>query len=148
MLEFNEQHKSADLSTIKPKLDRAKQIGKVAICGIMISATLLLSGCGRINQQSVEVTEPETTQTVIVIENGNALIIDATKISTGGYGNRTDYFSLTTTSGETILEAVENVHIIEDENSREIAEKYAESLIAENGRITYYEDIVGYERSR
>ena len=148
MLEFNEQHKSADLSTIKHKLDRAKQIGKVMICGIMISSTLLLSGCGRINQQSVEVTEPEITQTVIVIENGNALIIDATKISNGGYGNRTNYLELTTTSGETVLEAVENVHIIEDENSREIAEKYAESLIAENGRITYYEDIVGYGRSR
>ena len=87
MLEFNEQHKSADLSTIKHKLDRAKQIGKVMICGIMISSTLLLSGCGRINQQSVEITEPQITQTAIVMENGNALLIDATKISNGGYGN-------------------------------------------------------------
>lgn len=148
MLEFNEQHKSADLSTIKPKLDRAKHIGKVAICGIMISATLLLSGCGRTNEQSYETIEPQITQTAIVMENGNALIIDTKKISDGGYSTSTQIFKITTTSGEQLLEAVENIHIIEGENSREIAEKMAESLIDENGKITYYEDIVDLGRSR
>jgi len=146
MLEFNEQHKSADLSTIKPKLDRAKQIGKVAICGIMISATLLLSGCGKINQQSVEITKPEKTETAIVMENGNALIIDVDYYTIDSGGAPRIY--LITTSGEKLLVDMENVHIIEDENSREIAEKYAESLIAGNGKITYYEDIIEYGRSK
>ena len=41
-----------------------------------------------------------------------------------------------------------SVKVIKDENSREIAEKYAESLIAGNGKITYYEDIIEYGRSR
>ena len=146
MLEFNEQHKSADLSTIKPKLDRAKRIGKVMICGVMISATLLLSGCKKTNQQSVEITKPEKTENAIIIENGNALIIDVDYHTFDSGGAPRIY--LITTSGEKLLVDMENVHIIKDENSREIAEKYAESLIAENGKITYYEDIIKYGRSK
>lgn len=146
MLEFNEQHKSADLTTIKSKLDRAKQIGKVMICGIMISSTLLLSGCGITN--ATEMTKPEITQTAIVMENGNALIIDIQKLDYGAHGTTAYWCELTTNTGEKLIMSVDNVEIIKDENSREIAEKMAESLISENGKITYYEDIVEYGRSR
>lgn len=144
MLEFNEQHKSADLSSIKPKLDRAKQIGKVAICGILISATLLLSGCANIDKYTAEkITNSEITYTAIQMENGNALIIDIERSTISG-----NIINLTTTSGEVLIASAETTKILKCENSREIAENLAESLIAENGRITYYEDIIDLGRSR
>lgn len=79
MLEFNKEHKIADLSAIKSKTEKAKKTGKVMLSGILLSAVLLLSGCGNevtnTNQQTNAV-QPITSSTAIILENGNAMIVD------------------------------------------------------------------------
>lgn len=79
MLEFNQEHKVADLSAIKSKTDKSKKTGKVMLGGIMLSAVLLLSGCGNevtsTNQQT-DVVQPIISSTAIIMENGNAMIVD------------------------------------------------------------------------
>ena len=36
MLEFNSEHKVADLSAIKPKTDKAKKTVRVVLCGVAL----------------------------------------------------------------------------------------------------------------
>jgi len=79
MLEFNQEHKVADLSAIKLKTEKARKTGKVIICGIALSSVLLLSGCGNSNvvaneQPSIE--QPVITSSAIIMENGNAMVVD------------------------------------------------------------------------
>ena len=85
MLEFNQEHRVADLSEIKQKTEKAKNAGKVIMCGTVISAALILSGCNpdaiknqqiEDSNQQTEVIEPITTSTAIIMENGNAMIVD------------------------------------------------------------------------
>lgn len=137
MLEFNEQHKSADLSPIKSKLDKAKHIGKATVCGILIASTLLFSGCGTIDKSRVY---SDVTETAIVLHDDTAMIIDLADHYS--YGSTAQNVTLKTTTGEEIIISVENVHIVESENSREIAEKMAKNLLGEKGTITYYDDVV------
>lgn len=42
MLEFNQEHKVADLSAIKSKIEKARKTGKVLMCGIALSSVLLV----------------------------------------------------------------------------------------------------------
>ena len=93
MIEFNSEHVSADLSLIREKTEKMKQMGKVLLCGVTLSGVLLLSGCGQnvnavttsVNtsswqKQSDELvldeeskmaeTYEEITKTAIIFENG------------------------------------------------------------------------------
>jgi len=77
MLEFNQEHKVADLSAIKLKTEKARKTGKVIICGIALSSVLLLSGCGNSNvvaneQPSIE--QPVITSSAKKIYCGSRLI--------------------------------------------------------------------------
>lgn len=136
MLEFNEQHKSADLSPIKPKLDKAKKVGKATICGILIASTLLFSGCGMIDKSRVY---SDVTETAIVLHDETAMIVDIEDHFAYSNGQN---IKLQTSTGEDIIISAKNVHIVEDENSREIAEEMAKQLVGENGTVTYYDEIV------
>ena len=89
MLEFNQEHKAADLSAIKSKTKKVEKAGKVMLCGITLSAVLILSGCSNSNTNtdvqsnpveptitSSDAVEPTITSTAIIMENGNAMIVD------------------------------------------------------------------------
>ncbi len=102
MIEFNSEHVSADLSLIREKTEKMKQMGKVLLCGVTLSGVLLLSGCGQnvnavttsVNtsswqKQSDELvldeeskmaeTYEEITKTAIIFENGNCMIVELQK---------------------------------------------------------------------
>lgn len=149
MLEFNQEHKVADLSEIKPRIEKAKNIGKVMICGVAISAVLLFSGCGPhvTNQQT---TEQQNSQiTAVVFESGNAMIVDLQSYEKGvaelkGVSHEDvaadQTWRLYTSDGYELVSDVNSVKILEGIDSREKAEAMAESFIGENGKITYFDD--------
>lgn len=72
MLEFNNEHKSADLSSIKTKIENAKlQMKKIIVGGVLVSAMVLLSGCSLVNHYDYQAILPGSQCAVSVnkIEN-------------------------------------------------------------------------------
>lgn len=158
MLEFNQEHKAADLSAIKLKTNKVKNAGKVRICGIALSAVLLLSGCTKSatnNEQSI-VNEPSITSTAIIMENGNAMIVDITDVRSlkvlsedrKMFDNSERTYVLITASGDEIVVDYESLKLIKGEDSHEKAETIAQSLISENGHITCYDEVQAYGKTR
>ena len=160
MLEFNQEHEVADLSAIKSKTEKAKKTGKVMLCGIMLSAVLLLSGCGNevtnTNQQT-DVVQPITSSTAIIMENGNAMIVDLQSYDkyTRDMGaiNYSTYaedrtWILYTSTGDKLLVDFDSVKFIEGEDSHEKAETIAQALISENGQVTCYDEVQSYGKTR
>lgn len=160
MLEFNQEHKVADLSAIKSKTEKAKKTGKAMLCGIMLSAVLLLSGCGNevtnTNQQT-DVVQPITSSTAIIMENGNAMIVDLQSYDkyTRDMGaiNYSTYaedrtWILYTSTGDKLLVDFDSVKFIEGEDSHEKAETIAQALISENGQVTCYDEVQSYGKTR
>ena len=160
MLEFNQEHKVADLSAIKSKTEKARKTGKVMLCGIMLSAVLLLSGCGNevtnTNQQT-DVVQPITSSTAIIMENGNAMIVDLQSydkyIGDMGASRHSTYaedrtWILYTSTGDKLLVDYDSVKFIEGEDSHEKAETIAQALISENGQVTCYDEVQSYGKTR
>lgn len=160
MLEFNQEHKVADLSAIKSKTEKARKTGKVMLCGIMLSAVLLLSGCGNevtnTNQQ-IDVVQPITPSTAIIMENENALIVDLQSydkyIRDMGANHYSTYVEdrtwiLYTSNGDKLLVDFDSVKFIEGEDSHEKAETIAQALIGENGQVTCYDEVQSYGKTR
>ena len=169
MLEFNHEHVVADLSQIKSKTSKAKKAGKVMLAGVSLSAVMLLSGCGNSNavtneqpnveqpsaseQPNVEqpsVEQPVITSSAIIMENGNAMIVDLQsyqKYSEERGAKRYSTFAedrtwiLYTSNGDKLLVDFDSVKFIEGEDSHEKAETIAQVLIDENGRITCYDEV-------
>lgn len=162
MLEFNQEHKVADLSAIKFKIKNVKNAGKVIFCGITLSAVLLLSGCSKSNTNTdvqSNAVEPTITSSVsaIIMENGNAMIVDlqSYKKYTKEIGSvHYEVFAedrtwvLYTSTGDKILVDFDSVKFIEGEDSHEKAETIAQSLISENGQITCYDEVQSYGKTR
>ena len=156
MLEFNSEHKAVDISTIKSKTEKAKKIGKVMLCGVTLSAVLLLSGCKTLNTNAEQIT-PQTQSTAIIMENGNALITDLQSYvkytKDLGSSHYQVYASdktwvLYTTTGDKLLVDYDSVKIIEGEDSHEKAETIAQALIGENGQVTCYDEAQSHGKTR
>lgn len=153
MLEFNQEHKFADLTEIKKKTEMAKKTGKVVLAGITLSAVLLLSGCGSEEQVDVQ----NISSTAIIMENGNALLVDlesymkysedigATRYRTLAE-DRT--WVLYTSLGDKLLVDYDSVKFIEGEDAHQRAEIIAQSLISENGQISCYDDVLSHSETR
>ena len=163
MLNFNEEHKGIDLSTIKSKTKKVRNTGKVLLCGVMLSEVLLLSGCEGELFPTYEPTEyTQTAQTndsitAIIMENGNAMVVDLQSydkyISEIGSSHYDDYardrtWVLNTSTGDKLLVDFDSVKFIEGENSHEKAEFIAQSLISENGQIICYDEVESYGRTK
>ena len=162
MLEFNTEHKAADLSAIKSKTEKARKAGKVMLCGIMISATLILSGCVRADanqtqQMQAPEVQPIMTSTAIVMKNGNALIVDLQSFEKYtdaiGASHYETYamdktWILYTMTGDKLLVDYDSVQFIKGEDSHEKAETIAQALIAENGQITCYDEVYSYGKTK
>lgn len=171
MLEFNHEHVVADLSQIKSKTSKAKKAGKVMLAGVSLSAVMLLSGCGNSNavtneQPNVEqpsaseqpnVEQPVITSSAIIMENGNAMIVDLQsyqKYSEERGAKRYSTFAedrtwiLYTSNGDKLLVDFDSVKFIEGEDSHEKAETIAQVLIDENGRITCYDEVETFVKTR
>lgn len=156
MLEFNQDHKGADLSTIESKIKKAKFAGKVLFCGVMISSVLLFKGCDNKAVSDKQNTNEINMSTAIIMENGNALVVDLKS-----YQKYSEYMgsnSLSTTasdqawvlhtiSGDRIVVDINSVKFVEGENTHEKASMIAKSLISEDGSITFYDDAKGYDKS-
>ena len=161
MLEFNHEHKAADLSAIREKTEKSKMTGKVILCGIMLSSVLLLSGCGcnceQNENETTNVVEPITSSTAIIMEHGNAMIVDLQSYEKYiEYEGSVHYSAhaedktwvLHTSTGDRLLVDYDSVEFIEGEDSHEKAEIIAQALIAENGRITCYDELLSYGKTR
>ena len=156
MLEFNNEHKTVDISSIKSTINRAKNAGKVILCGIAISSMLLFSGCG--NSVDKE-QQPIITSTAIIMENGNAMIVelqsyrktpDGSTVTDQGLLSLTR-LALTTIDGDIIVvdsDVNRSLKIIEGENSREKAEMMAQNLLGENGQFFFYGEAETYRKTR
>ena len=130
------------------------------LCGIMLSAVLLLSGCGNevtnTNQQT-DVVQPITSSTAIIMENGNAMIVDLQsydKYTRVMGANRYSTYAedrtwiLYTSTGDKLLVDFDSVKFIEGEDSHEKAETIAQALISENGQVTCYDEVQSYGKTR
>jgi len=160
MLEFNQEHKVADLSAIKLKTEKARKTGKVIICGIALSSVLLLSGCGNSNvvaneQPSIE--QPVITSSAIIMENGNAMVVDLQsykKYTVDQGSSRWSSYEedrtwvLYTSTGDKLVVDYDSVKFIDGENSHEKAETIAQALISESGQITCYDEVQSYGKTR
>ena len=142
MLEFNQEHKVANLSTIKSKTEKARKTGKVMLCGIMLSEVLLLSGCGNevtnTNHQT-DIVKSITSSTAIIMENGNAMIVDLQSYDkyTGDMGANTystyaedRTWVLYTSTGDKLLVDYDSVKFIKGEDSHEKAETIAQASVS------------------
>ena len=162
MLEFNQEHKVADLTAIKSKTEKARKSGKVMLAGVLLSAVLLLSGCTsqvtNTNQQE-NIVQPVTSSTAIIMENGNALIVDLQscekyieklekRAPTSTTISNDPIWVLHTFSGDELLVGFNSVKFVEGENSHEKAETIAQALIGENGEITCYDEIQSHSKTR
>ena len=139
MLEFNQEHKVADLSTIKSKTERIKNVGKVMICGIALSSVLLLSGCNSSETQKEVVDNLTPVATAIIITNDNALLVDVSFYDRS-YSYGQSVADVRDMDGDRLLLGHDYTIIVAGENSHEKAEAIAHGLISENGHITYYND--------
>ena len=160
MLEFNQEHKAADLSAIKSKTEKVKNAGKVMLCGITLSAVLLLSGCSNSNTNTdvqSNAVEPTITSSAIIMENGNAMIVDLQSYQKYAEERGAENYAtfaedrtwiLYTSTGDKILVDFDSVKFIEGEDSHEKAETIAQSLISENGQITCYDEVQSYGKTR
>lgn len=163
MLEFNSEHKIADLSSIKSKISKAENFGKVIVAGVAISSVMLLSGC--VNSHTVtnepnnepNIEDPFKTSSAIIMENGNAMIVDVTEVKSFaadsdvravGYYETDRTYLLTTVSGDEILVDSGSFKLISGEDSHQKAETIAQSLISENGQITCYDEIETFGKTR
>lgn len=155
MIEFNDKHVAADISGIKPKIEKIKNLGKVFICGVLISSALLLSGCDQIDvayeEKLLKKEEIKVdTSTAIIFENGNALVVDVSsfkKLVSHESGLINDFdpddriWIIIATSGQKIIVNQSNIQIINGINSHEVAVAVANSLVAPTGKVTCYDDL-------
>ena len=93
----------------------------------------------------------------IIMEDGNAMIVDLCAYekyteSRGAGAPATlaedKLWTLYTSTGDVIIVDYNSVKIITGEDSHEKAETIAESLISENGKITCYNEIKEYGKSK
>lgn len=160
MLEFNHEHVGADLSQIKSKTSRAAKVGKVMLAGVALSSAMLLSGCGNSNavtneQSSVE--QPVITSSAIIMENGNAMIVDLQsyqKYSIDQGSTRWASYEedrtwvLYASTGDKLLIDYDSVKFVDGEDSHKKAETIAQALIGENGQITCYDEVKTFGKTR
>jgi len=157
MLEFNHEHKVADLSAIKSKTEKARKTGKVMLGGIMLSAVLLLSGCGTEDTNTTQQTDVIQPSTAIIMENGNAMIVDLISYMkyTEDLGSKRysdisvdKTWILYTSTGDKLLVDYDSVKFIEGEDSHKKAETIALALISQDGQITCYDEMQSYGKTR
>ena len=139
MLEFNQNHKVADISSIRHKL--VKTGGRVLFGGVLISSVLLLGGCGTKKQDDVP------TATIIIITNDDALLMDLS-----WYDKSYDYgqsvAQVKDMDGNKLLISHDNAIIVNGDCSHEKAEQIAEKLVGEKGKVVCYDEIKTYSKRK
>lgn len=141
MLEFNHEHIGIDLSQIRSKVSKAKNVGKVMLAGVAISAGLLLSGGCANAKDNLNVTS-----SAIIMENGNAMVVDIVDVH--HYYSDGKAYVLTTASGDELVVDFASVKLITGEGSHEKAETIAQSLVGENGEVTCYDEVETFGKTR
>ena len=148
MLEFNQNHKVADTSSIRHKL--VKTGGKVLLCGILISSILLLSGCGA--KKEVTTNDNLTpVATAIIMTNDNALLMDLSRYDNlfdRNFSNGKSLSRVSDMNGDELILSHEDAIIVVGENSHERAEKMAEALVGEKGEVICYDEMQNHVKSK
>ncbi|MEE3342804.1 MAG: hypothetical protein VZS44_01790 [Bacilli bacterium] len=147
MLEFNQDHKSADLSALRSKIKKFIYTGKVILCGVALSSILLLSGCEGKTSNNTKTDSSEPVATAILLNDDEALIMDLSYyFKDYSYGLDVSY--IYNMDGDELIVGNDNIVIIKGENSHEKAEKMAEGLVSENGKITCYDEEKAHTKTR
>ena len=143
MLEFNQNHKIADTSSIRHKL--VKTGGKVLLCGILISSILLLSGCGEKKESTNDNLTPVAT--VIIMTNDNALLMDLSWYDRD-YSYGQSVAKVKDMDGDKLILGHEDAIIVVGENSHEKAKQMAESLVGEKGEVICHDEMQNHGKSK
>ena len=143
MLNFDESHKSADLSSVKSKLEKAKTAGKILIAGVFISGCILFGNyIGNQAFPNNENGDVPVNFSAVVTESDQPVIVDlyyyTKKIDPNPFINSNKY-TLVTPDGDRIVTNMDDVVVFEGENAREQAENYARSVYGEDAQIVYFE---------
>lgn len=134
MLNFNKEHSVADLSSIKPKMNKAKNTGKTLLAGIALSSMLLLSGCGNYDMFDTKYT---FNKAIIFGENCATIIeIESWRDYEDG-----EQIQLETKDGAYILTSSFDTKLIDDRNSAINAEDVVKAIKGNDVQITYLNDI-------
>lgn len=140
MLEFNQNHRVADTSSIRHKL--VKSGGKVLLCGVLTSSILLLSGCGANKEDNLT-----PVATAIIMTNDNALLMDLSWYDKD-YSHGQSVACVKDMDGDKLIVGHEDAIIVTGENSHEKAEQMAENLVGEKGEVICYDEMQNHDKSR
>lgn len=129
MLEFNEEHKIVDLSTVKERIDKVKRIGKFTLCGIALSSMLLLSGCNN----NFSKNSNGINCTAVTRDDVDVIVIDLTshnQLNGNAYERDTD--------GNYIVIDDNLVICYYGDDCYEKAIEKVNDLVGEDGKVIYY----------
>ena len=132
MLEFNEKHKIADISSVKKRT--SLNTGKAIVCGILISSMILFSGCGA-SEVNAEYN-PDVEGTIILLNDNSAVVMDYVDQNYGKNSARASTYEAV--DGTKYRVATENSVLCTGENHHEKAEEMARSLVGPDGNVTCY----------
>lgn len=134
--------------------ERLKKAASMVVAGtIALTSVVGLTGCGQDAEKTVSKTDDENTnvtKTAIIMENGNALIVDVVEeefFSMEDFRLERSYL-LKTTSGDEIVVDFDKFKLISGENSHEKAETIAQALIGEDGQVICYDEVENYGKTR
>ena len=140
MLEFDNEHVSADLSQINKKSSNNKRIGKkILLVGILITSLLLLSGC------NYDLFDTKYTFNKAIIFGDDCATIVEIKKWTDYDGEQ---LQIETNDGTFILTSSFDTKLIDDRKSDIKAEDIVKAIKGEDVKINYLDDVAVKKRIR
>ena len=147
MLNFDNSHKTADMSSVKSKIEKAKVAGKVLLAGAFISGCIMFGNYigDQMFPHEKDGVLPPVNYSAVVQENDHAMIVDLNYYTEVGHSPLAIHDNsgvlLVTPEGDRIVTGVDSVTIFDGDDAHEKAENYAQSMYQQDGQITYYESI-------
>ena len=147
MLNFDNSHKRADMSSAESKIEKAKIAGKVLLAGVFISGCILFGNYigDQMFPHEKDGVLPPVNYSAVVEEDGSAMIVDLNYYTQVRHNPLAVHDNsgvlLVTPDGDRIVTNVESVTIFDGEDAHEKAENYAQSMYQQDGQIVHYEDI-------
>ena len=149
MLEFNQDHKKADLSSVKSKLEKAKIAGTVMLGGIFIAGCIMFGNyIGNQAFPNNENGDVPVNYSAVVEKDDQAMVVDLNYYTQRLNGNpfvKSDQYTLVTPDGDRIVTQKDAVVIFDGDDAHEKAESYAQEKYDE---VIQFEEVQSQGLSR
>lgn len=129
MINFNKEHAVVDMTSVKEKMEKVKNIGKASLAGVAVSSMLLLSGCGNYTLLDTKYTFNKA----IIFGDDCATIIEIEKWC--DYDG--EQLQLQTKDGAYILTSSFDTKLIDDRKSEISAEDLIRAIKGDDVQINY-----------